>query len=456
MAYKEIADGIAVFTYTAPKLALNNEYTPAPAVKPTRTYLKLYGKTGLWKWWDKDTYALDSNLYPETIKNALAGSSAASIALETLCVYTYGKGLGVFKKSVKDGKEFVEPVIKQEHLTFFRNARMADYCIQAITDYWTFANQFPQLIKNKGGDKFVTIRNIDAPFCRLGHQNPSNGRIDNVYISGAWRTFPQADAVEPVPMLDRYDYQEQMRTNPKQAKWMYPTFSYSPGEVYYHKHPWHAAVDTGVLDLSPEIPRIRKSRFDNAQFIKYHVEIETEYWKVLMGEKKYSQLDSSPEVKDELRRLKNDTYSAIDLHLGGTANAFKSLYSDKVTDRHTGNVTQYVTITKIETDYGDSAAFDPDKMSNVADIFLAFGIPAPIMNTVLSDNKSRGGGSDIREGILAFQQRLKWHRDNIVAPIEFMMRYNKDLADDEFLAFEDLIPTTLDVNPTGVEKTVAA
>jgi hypothetical protein len=78
------------------------------------------------------------------------------------------------------------------------------------------------------------------------------------------------------------------------------------------------------------------------------------------------------------------------------------------------------------------------------------------MNTVLSDNKSRGGGSDIREGILAFQQRLKWHRDNIVAPIEFMMRYNKDLADDEFLAFEDLIPTTLDVNPTGVEKTVAA
>ena len=90
---------------------------------------------------------------------------------------------------------------------------------------------------------------------------------------------------------------------------------------------------------------------------------------------------------------------------GGTANAFKSLYSDKETDRHTGTVTSYIKITKIENDYGDSAAFDPDKMSNVADIFLAFGIPAPIMNTVLSDSKA--------EAVAAIFARAYWRFSSV-------------------------------------------
>lgn len=146
----------------------------------------------------------------------------------------------------------------------------------------------------------------------------------------------------------------------------------------------------------------------------------------------------------------------IDQNLGGTANAYKSLFTGKITDRQSGNVMELVKISKVETDFGDNAAFDPDKMSNVSDIFLAFGLPMAIMNTVLNNAKSLGGGSDIREGIIAFQQRLKWHRDNILQALDFTMRYNKLLAPDEFLAFEDLIPTTLDVNPTGMQKTVAA
>lgn len=456
MAYKEIADGLVMFSYPTKQLAVDNNYTPKPQRAPSKVYVKNYGIAGKWKWWEKNSDTISNNLYPETIKTALAGSAAASIALETLCVYTYGKGIGIFKKEAVDGKEQVSPVLDEKRMQFFQQSRMQDYCIAAITDYWTFANQFPQLIKNKAGDKFVDIRNIDAPFCRLGHQDPKTGYINYVYISGAWKLYPTDAEVEEVPMLDRYNFAAQMEKNPKVAKWMFPAFSYTPGEVYYHKHPWHAAVDTGVFDLAPEIPRIRKSRFQNSQFIKYHVEIEKDYWKMQMGEKKWATLETSTEAKDELRALKNTTYAMIDQQLGGTANAFKSLYSDKETDRHTGTVTSYIKITKIENDYGDSAAFDPDKMSNVADIFLAFGIPAPIMNTVLSDSKSRGGGSDIREGILAFQQRLKWHRDNILAPVDFMMRYNGDLQPNEFLAFEDLIPTTLDVNPTGMEKTVAA
>ena len=453
MAFSETDHGIVIFTRSLPVLAMDNNFKPVKLPKPAKTYVQNFGELGPFKFWDADPRVNQSNLYPDTIMTGLAGCAAAGIALETLCVYTYGKGLGVFKKSASEGKEKVEPVLKDAHLQFFLANNIPNYCIKAITDYWTFANTFSVLIKAKAEDKFVGISIKDAPFVRLGLQDKTTGLINHAFVYGNWSLFPLSDDTEKIPVLDLEAWGEQLEKNANTKKWIMQACSYTPGIVYYHKHPWHAALDTGVFDLAPEIPKMRKNRFKRSLFIKYHVQIEEEYWKQIMGEKKWAEADKKPEL---LQELKNKVYSEIDSKLGGTDNAFKSLFTGKITDKRTGTITEMIKITAIETDFGDKAAFDPDKMSNVADIFLAFGIPAPIMNTVLSDAKSRGGGSDVREGILALQQRLKWHRDNILAPLNFVMRYNKMLAADEFLAFEDLIPTTLDVNPTGVEKTVAA
>lgn len=454
MAFKEIGNGTVLFTSEAKyRFALDNNLKPSAPIVPTKTYYKQYATVGKWKWWDVNQDTTYNNLYPITIMNALAGCSAASIALETLCVYTYGKGLGIFKRSAEGGKEVITPVLNQQAVTFFLQNKIQNYCIKAITDYWTFANTFSVLIKAAGEDKFAGISIKDAPFVRLGYQSPNTGLIEKAYVYGNWKIFPQPESVDEVDVLDYESGLNQLLKNPSTKKWLMQACSYTPGIIYYHKHPWHASLDTGVFDLAPEIPKIRKNRFKRSLFIKYHVQIEDSYWKALLGDVKYTEALKKPEM---LQEIKNSTYQAIDKHLGGADNAFKSMFSGKITDPRTGTVTELIKITPIETDWGDKAAFDPDKMSNVADIFLAFGIPAPIMNTVLSDSKSRGGGSDVREGILALQQRLKWHRDNILAPLDFVMRYNKMLADDEFLAFEDLIPTTLDVNPTGVEKTVAA
>lgn len=452
MAFAEHDNGTIVFTKQTESFvfAINNEFKPVTIPKPKPVYVKQLAKTGKIKWWDKDQDTMTNNLYPQVILNALAGCTAAGIALETVCVYTYGKGIGVFKRESADGKEKISPVIKPEHLTFFQQNKISEYCVKTITDYWTFGRYFTQLIANKGGDKIAGISATDAPFCRLGYQTPETGNIDNVYINGNWALFPKEDDCQVIPMVDTYNFEKQIKNG---TKWIYSGYSYTPGTVYYHKHPWHAAVDTGVLDLAPEIPKIRKSRFKNAMFVKYHVQIEEQFWKDMLGEKKYATAKENP---DEMRQIKNQVYAMIDQNLGGTANAYKSLFTGKITDRQSGNVMELVKISKVETDFGDNAAFDPDKMSNVSDIFLAFGLPMAIMNTVLNNAKSLGGGSDIREGIIAFQQRLKWHRDNILQALDFTMRYNKLLAPDEFLAFEDLIPTTLDVNPTGMQKTVAA
>ena len=444
MSFQEHDNGIVVFTQQRYAMAMDNQFKPAKL--PTKVKLKEYAKVWKWKGWG------DDNLYPVKIKNAMGASSAAQISAETLCVYTYGRGLGVFKRATTNGKQATVPVTTPEHLKFFNSNFIKDYLIRSITDYWWFGNTFSELIldknKQRENKKLALIRNIDAPFCRIGWQDDKTLDIDKVYVNGNWELLPQLTEIETLPLLDRYDAREQILTG-GDLKYIYQTCSYTPGERYYHKHPWHAALDTGVLDLAPEIPKIRKNRFKNALFIKYHVEIEESYWERMAGEKRWA--DMKP---DERRALRNEVYTMIDQKLGGTDNAFKSLFSDKVTNSQ-GNTVNLITIKKIETDFGESAAFDPDKMSNVADIFLAFGLPAPIMNTVLNDTKSRGGGSDIREGLIAMQMKLQMHRDNILAPLEFMMRYNGQLADDEYLNFEDIKPTTLDVNPTGQQNTVA-
>jgi hypothetical protein len=442
MSFQEFDNGIVIFQHKREAFKLDNEFKPA--AKPSKVKIKEYAKTWRWKGWG------DDNLYPTDIKNAMAGSAAAQISAETLAAYTYGRGLGVYKRVIEGGKQSTVPVTTIEHLTFFNTNFIKDYLIRAITDYWWFGNFFPQFVLDKNPIrekvKIALIRNIDAPFCRIGWQDEKSGDVNTIYIDGRWDLLPASP--EELPLLDRYTAADDIRTG-TDVKYMYPGLSYTPGEIYYHKHPWHAALDTGVLDLAPEIPKIRKNRFKNALFVKYHVEIEEDYWLKMATEKKWDAMTA-----DERRALRNQVYSMIDQKLGGTDNAFKSLFSDKVTNS-AGQVKNLITIKKIETDFGDTAAFDPDKMSNVADIFLAFGLPAPIMNTVLNDTKSRGGGSDIREGLIAMQLKLQMHRDNILAPLEFMMRFNGLLKPEEYLNFEDIKPTTLDKNPTGQENTVA-
>ena len=60
-------------------------------------------------------------------------------------------------------------------------------------------------------------------------------------------------------MLDRYNFAAQME-KPQGGKMDVSGFL-TPGEVYYHKHPRHAAVDTGVFDLCLGDTRIRKAVF---------------------------------------------------------------------------------------------------------------------------------------------------------------------------------------------------
>lgn len=455
MSYLEKEEGLVEFTTSRAnyRFALNNQYKPSR--KPSKIAVKEYlnGSGNYFARWGDD-----DNLWPQTVLNAIRACAPAQVCVEILTTLFYGNGVRVYKR-LGDGSTVLSGSAVQQQ--WFRQTNISRYLMEAAYDYFTLAVQFPQLISNRDDKKtgFGAIANISAPWCRLAEYNTVKGAHPYVFIHGNWDKMPAEKETEKVVLLNDIDADEQIEGITPGQKFMWRVRNYTPGMLHYADHPWHALVRNGTLDIFPEIPKIRKRRIANAMFIKYHVEILEEFWYLKYagtgGIEEGRKTWASKSAEDR-KKIRNQFYTEIDNKLSGSDNAFKNLFTGSFLDKN-GEIRSLIKITKMETEVGESAAFDPDKMSNVADIFLSFGIPSAVANTVLSDTKSRGGGSDIREGNTSVIARLPMHRDNLLYPVDFAMRHTMVngaplLADDEFLGMENTVLTTLDQSKSGTQK----
>ncbi len=449
MAYQELDEGLIVFSASRSSnvLAMDNNYQPI--ARPSKIKIKDFMKTAKFfsPWGESD------NLWPYTIMDALKGCAPAQVAIEILSTMMYGNGVAVYKENEKG--QMVK-VFNKEQRAWLRQINIQKYMMQAAIDYWTFGKQFGQPIRNKAKTGFGYVANISAPFNRLSPYDNLKGYIPTCYIHGSWNKLPDESECEKILNLPDFYADDIVKDNPNVDKFIMTTGKYTPGNIFYEELPWHALVRNGTLDIFPEIPKIRKRRIKDAMFVKYHVRINEMYFYQLCGGFDKGKPIWEGKTPAERKKIRNELYTQMDNKLSGSDNAFKSIYTPTTLDRNGAEV-KLISIEKVETEVGESAAFDPDKMSNVADIFLAFTIPSAVANTVLSDSKSRGGGSDIREGNSSVVTRMPMHRDNLLNTVEWAMRNtmigNTDqplLAEDEFLDAENDLLTTLDNSANGV------
>lgn len=446
MSFEQKDDGLVVFTaQRTERMAMNNNFKPS--TKPSKAKIKEFisGNKFFSPWGD-------DNLWPVTVLDALKGCAPAQVAVEILATLLYGNGIGVFKHD-ETGKPV--RVFKPEQSAWFRQTFIQRYIMQSATDYFTLGNQFAQVIRNLKGDGIGYIANISSPFNRLSPYNNKDGTIEHVFIHGSWDKLPMEKECEKILLLSADNADEVFKDNEKVDKFMWQTGSYTPGNIYYHDHPWHALVRNGTLDIFPEIPKIRKRRIKEAMFIKYHVRINEIYWWLQYGGMEKGKAAWEGMTAAERKAERNKLYTSIDNKLAGSDNAFKSIYTPTFIEPRTGTEIKLIQIEKIESEVGESAVFGPDGQGSLAEVFLAFGIPSAVANTVLSDSKSRGGGSDIAEGNKSVIARLQMHRDNLFAPVDWAMRNTLIsgkplLAEEEFLGVENDLLTTLDKNPTGM------
>lgn len=428
--------------------SLDNSFKPA--VRPSATKIKQYMKGASWF----TPWGEDDNLWPYTFMDALKACAPAQVCVEILVALFYGNG-PVVKQQESNGK--VVDVYDAEQQAWFRQSFIYNYFLQASKDFFTSGNQFAQLIKNKKGDGFGMVANISSPFCRLSAINEATALVPNIFIHGSWNNQPSDKEVSTVPLLNPFTIEDQLEEDKKALRFMWKCGNYTPGNIYYDDAPWHALVRNGTMDVFPEIPKIRKNRIKNAMFIKYHVRINEMYWYLKHGGPEKGKQAWEGMTAAERKKQRAAFYLEIDNRLAGSDNAFKSFFTPTWIDRN-GNEIKLIQIERIEADADTTAAFDPEKMSNVADVFLAFGIPSAVANTVLSDSKSRGGGSDIREGGTSVITRMPAIRHTLCEPVEYAMRstLRKNgeplLAENQFIDFDNTILTTLDKSNSGTSS----
>lgn len=400
----------------------------------------------------------EDNDYPDVLDEKIKLSGLIEMALMRLGEYTYGAGLVAYKEvPTADGKMQKQMISLSDPMFdgFFTTTFIEAYLKQTITDYWRYGNAFPMLRKG-GNGKIVMLKHQQAKFARWEKQDPKNMQINYCYISANWANGLRipGDGVIPknaipyvnkIPALDIYDAVRQLESS-KETDFIYPIFDFTSGNSYYHDRPFHAVVKNGWVDIIIAVPKIKKALFDRAMRPDYEICIAEEYWHAVYGKKGWTAFTA-----EEQQAKKDEKMKDIDTNLMGQDNFYKSLLTGKYYDPYLKLWIKTIDITPLEKPKLDGEFLSDSQQGN-SEVLFSLGIDSSLIGVNEPGGKiGAGSGSDKRTALDLLQASLKMHRDVICRPLQIIAQYNGWGEDIKF-GLADIVLTTLDVNPTGSQK----
>ena len=313
--------------------------------------------------------------------------------------------------------QYDESAIPDEEINEFLSSRMfKQYWRDASTNFNWYWNIFPELAKNKSGDKIARITINDAPYCRWGKMN-DRGIIQTCYVSADW---PAAKADDQNTLkIDVVDpYNPTVIDDIKKAKniqrFVYPASYPSPGKAYYQLAPWDGWRTSGWPELAQMIPRSKVKLMTHLMSAKFILEIPSKYWA-----KEYPNWDQkSFEEKQEVKKAKLKEMNDI---LTGVENTGRTLLFDAISDKD-GNPLPSFRVIPIEDKLRDGN-FLEDSREASQHLRSALGLDSALTGD--GPGKSLGGGGgDKRIALNIFVALLQPYREVLLEPIYFIAEYN--------------------------------
>jgi len=426
----EISDDGSVAYLRGPQALVSFDDNPTRAPQ-TIAYLKPESSRKIWAPWGSD------DKRPATILEKVEKNVVASSGLQWLCEAFYGEGLITYERRIEGNREIIIPREFPEVKDFFKYCDITEYMEESIYDFIYFKNIFPEMYFGRGkyAETIVNLSNKEAAFSRWGVMNKKTRKIDRFYYSA---DFPGArqEQINQVPVWD------------KKRPTAFPKFIYrvrfaSPGRTYYAKPAWHSVIDSGWLDVSNNIPKLKQSLLKNAMSLRYHIRIPKNYWS-----DKYKDYDKL--TPDRQKEIRQEELEQMNEFLTGVENAGKAFISHYGIDKRTGNEIPGWEILKVDTSIPDGTLTTDQSEAN-AMILFALNIDPTLKGAGLPNNKqSAGSGSDKREAKLIFTSQLGMMRSRFLSPLYFIKQFNGWDEKIEF-GFRDIVLTTLDKNPAGIE-----
>jgi len=288
---------------------------------------------------------------------------------------------------------------------------------------WGWNHQ--RIILNGKGDKIALYKTDDIVKCRMGKKDTTSRKIEKTYyspnFSNGYTAANDKDEqyVKTITVLEEGNELEHLKkliesgTAEREFSIIYR--SNLDGNEYYPTPLWYSTIDW--VDMIGKIPAMKVAMMNNEITVKYIIRIDPQYFSRMDAK-----WDSYPIEKKQA--MFNEKAAAINQHLSGTDNAYKSIVDSFYIDPATGKQTPYITIEVIDDKNREGKLLIDSSAGNKEILFSMMLNPAIIgANTFGSGDGGAGSGSDIREAYLVqimlmeAERQMNNHIFNIVKHI---------------------------------------
>lgn len=361
----------------------------------------------------------EENDFPQKLIAVVEQSTEIAALLDWQSRAMQGKEVVAVQRYYDEDKEkFREREINDADIdSFLQDTTFKRYMRESSLDFFWFWNVFPELIKNKKGDKIVYIGTQDASFCRWNKQN-KKGVITKCYVNANWPEAKHTDDETIVyDVIDPYDTDriDKVRSD-KADRFIYPISYPSPGKVYYQLSKWHGFIVAGWAEIARAIPKGKKSLMNRVLSAKYIIRIPINYWPAVY--KDWNKLKA-----DEQLAIKKAKLKEINDQLTGSDNAGKTIMNEFGRDQITGQDVPAWEIKEVEqTSKGGENLEDSREASE--HLMRAVGVDPTLVGDGPGKKMGGGSGSDKRVAFNIYVALLQAYRDVILEPLYFIAEYN--------------------------------
>ena len=203
---------------------------------------------------------------------------------------------------------------------------------------------------------------------------------------------------------------------------------------------WSATLRDGWFDIYGLLTAAKKSKIKNGQNIRYHIEINTQFWENRAHERGISM--GTPEFVE----MKNEFISQLREYLGGSANSDKLFWSEfEATldgkERHNIKI-NVVDTSKAGNEYNDDVA----EASNV--LAYSDNVHPNLAGATPGKSQMNNSGSDKRE-LFTMKQALETMPHDMMMPVHNTIIFYNEWEDKVYPDVPIIMLTTLDKNTDG-------
>lgn len=362
----------------------------------------------------------DDNAFPQMIIDLYSKNTMIPRLLGDKAAKLVGGGLVAMKVvGFENGQEKLEYINDPEIKEWLDDFQLNRTLYEMANDLLWFYNGWVELIPSVDRSKIVGFVHQEASFCRWAKQN-SQGKCEEVLISADWPNNDPKSTIT-LPVIDPYAWGsiDKVRES-KKTNFLYPFNIPTVGKTFYQLAHHDSVRTSGWLDILQAVPSFKKYLLKNSMSIKYHFEIDAEYWPAFFGEKEWAA--AKP---DEQQALKKKWLESMTAALTDVEKAGNSIVTEKIFDQASlKDYRSYVSI-NVLNDATKDGSYIKDVLEGNSQVLYAFGVDGTTVGFNGGDNEAqRSGGSDKREAWLIDKLLIQPHRNFLLEPLRWAARYN--------------------------------